>query len=99
MKRAAKWYRRGFGTPAINSPGGLIGKGERRASLQEALGNVLSVLGERESGTGRLEEAVEAFRAALEKFDAAGILWSRDHARTGLAMVLQKLQERVLRPV
>jgi hypothetical protein len=30
------------------------------------LGNALSALGERESGTARLEEAVLAYRAALE---------------------------------
>ena len=39
---------------------------EHRAALHVALGNALSVLGERESGTERLEKAVEAYRAALE---------------------------------
>ncbi len=33
---------------------------------QNNLGNALSTLGERESGTARLEEAVTAYRAALE---------------------------------
>jgi tetratricopeptide (TPR) repeat protein len=36
------------------------------ATAQNNLGIVLRVLGERESGTGRLKEAVAAFRAALE---------------------------------
>jgi hypothetical protein len=36
------------------------------ATTQNNLGNVLSTLGERESGKARLEEAVAAYRAALE---------------------------------
>ena len=34
---------------------------------QANLGNVLFILGERESGTAMLEQAVDAFRAALEE--------------------------------
>ena len=34
---------------------------------QNNLGNALAMLGERESGTARLEDAVKAFRAALEE--------------------------------
>ena len=37
---------------------------------QNNLGNALATLGERESGTARLEEAVAAYRAALEEMDA-----------------------------
>ncbi|MBC6445421.1 MAG: tetratricopeptide repeat protein, partial [Alphaproteobacteria bacterium GM202ARS2] len=37
------------------------------ASTQMNLGNALSTLGERESGTERLEQAVDAYRAALEE--------------------------------
>ena len=33
---------------------------------QNNLGNALATLGERESGTARLEEAVDAYRDALE---------------------------------
>ena len=35
---------------------------------QNNLGNALQSLGERESGTARLEQAVEANRAALEEY-------------------------------
>ena len=42
-------------------------KPEQRARLQWSLGNALCALGERESGTARLEEAVTAYRAALEE--------------------------------
>ncbi len=35
------------------------------AVTQNNLGNALATLGERESGTARLEEAVAAYRAAL----------------------------------
>ena len=37
------------------------------ANVQANLGNALLALGERESGTARLEEAIAAFRAALEE--------------------------------
>ena len=37
------------------------------ATTQNNLGNALRTLGERESGTARLEEAVAAYRAALEE--------------------------------
>src|SRR5207245_1644880 len=38
------------------------------AATQNNLGNALKSLGERESGTARLEEAVEAYRAALKEY-------------------------------
>ena len=38
------------------------------AATQNNLGNALRVLGERETGAGRLDEAVEACRAALEVY-------------------------------
>ena len=37
------------------------------AMTQNNLGTALSTLGERESGTARLEEAVAAYRAALQE--------------------------------
>jgi tetratricopeptide (TPR) repeat protein len=37
------------------------------AKIQNNLGNALRALGERESGTARLEEAVSAYREALEE--------------------------------
>jgi tetratricopeptide (TPR) repeat protein len=42
------------------------------AMTQNNLGTALQMLGERESGTARLEEAVAAYRAALEVFRGAG---------------------------
>ena len=42
------------------------------ARTQNNLGNALT-LGERESGTAHLEEAVAAFRAALEEIDAQAV--------------------------
>ena len=47
------------------------GDADERGAAQNNLGNALSVLGERESGTARLEAAVVAYRAALEE-------WRRD---------------------
>ena len=43
----------------------------RRASLYAALGNAFQTLGERESGTASLEQAVQAYRAALEVHTAS----------------------------
>ena len=37
------------------------------ATTQNNLGNALAGLGDRESGTARLEEAVAAYRAALRR--------------------------------
>ena len=41
-------------------------------TTQNNLGNALVALGERETGTARLEEAVAAYRAALEELTASG---------------------------
>ena len=38
------------------------------AGTQNNLGTALETLGERESGTARLEEAVAAYRAALQEY-------------------------------
>jgi len=45
----------------------LTGTVTRAPQTQNNLGLALARLGERESGTARLEEAVAAFRAALEE--------------------------------
>jgi hypothetical protein len=39
----------------------------RSSGNQNSLGNALSAVGERESGTAKLEEAVAAFREALKE--------------------------------
>ena len=61
-----------------------IDKPERRASLHGALGVALTTLGERESGTERLEQAVEAHRAALEEH-------TRERVPLGWAMTQNNL--------
>ena len=53
------------GSATANSP--------HHAVLQATLGNALSVLGERESGTDRLEEAIAIYSATLE-------VWTRKDA-------------------
>jgi GAF domain-containing protein len=49
----------------------------------------LGALGERESGTARLEEAVVALRAALEEFtrERAPLEWGETFGRQGLALM------------
>ena len=64
------------------------------AMTQNSLGNALSTLGARESGTARLEEAVAAYRAALAERtrDRAPLDWARTQNNLGTA--LQTLGER-----
>ena len=54
------------------------------ATTQNNLGNALRMLGERESGTARLEEAVAAYRAALEE-------WTRERVPLDWAMTQNNL--------
>ncbi len=60
---------------------------ERGAALND-LGTALAMLGERESGTARLEEAVAVYRAALEERtrDGAPLDWARTQMRLGNAL-------------
>ena len=52
------------------------------------LGNALATLGARESGTARLEEAVAAYRAALEEHTRARVPleWARTQQNLGNAL-------------
>ena len=61
---------------------------------QNDLGNALEAIGERESGTARLEEAVTAYRAALEELtrDRVPLDWA--YSEHGLAGTLAALAER-----
>jgi tetratricopeptide (TPR) repeat protein len=58
------------------------------------LGTALWSLGERESGTARLEEAVETYRAALQEYDPAKkpLEWAMTHSNLGTT--LRSLGER-----
>jgi hypothetical protein len=51
------------------------------------LGTALRVLGDRESGTARLEEAVAAYREALQEYTREGVplLWAQTQANLALA--------------
>ena len=55
---------------------------------QNSLGNALQVLGERESGTARLEEAVAAYRAALKERTRERVLleWAQTQNTLGNAL-------------
>ncbi|MGH6852762.1 MAG: tetratricopeptide repeat protein, partial [Methylocella sp.] len=61
---------------------------------QMNLGIALAALGERESGTARLEEAVAAFREALQKGtrECVPLQWAGTQMNLGLA--LTRLGER-----
>ena len=74
-----------------NSP--IVDSG-RRAGLYVALGNALSTLGKCESGTGRLEQAVAAYKEALEEYtrDRVPLDWAM--AQNNLGAALATLGER-----
>ena len=67
---------------------------ERSARLQLSFGNALATLGERGSGTERLEQAVAAYHAALEEYtrDRVPLDWAM--TQNSLGNVLQALGER-----
>jgi len=60
------------------------------ARTQNNLGNALARLGERESGTARLEEAVTAYRAALEERtrERVPLDWAMSTGNQGVALML-----------
>jgi hypothetical protein len=64
------------------------------AMTQNNLGNALSMLGERESGTVRLEEAVAAYRAAREEWTHEAASHWHDMAQRNLACCLILLEQR-----
>jgi hypothetical protein len=61
---------------------------------QNNLGAALTRLGEREAGTARLEEAVEAHREALEVFRAANATYYVEMAEGNLQQVNRLIQQK-----
>ena len=64
------------------------------AMTQNNLGNALQTLGERESGTARLEEAVAAYRAALEERTRERVPLDWAGTQNNLGNALWRLGER-----
>ena len=64
------------------------------ATTQNNLGNALWTLGERESGTARLEEAVSAYRAALKEWTRERVPLDWAMTQNNLGTALQTLGER-----
>ena len=62
--------------------------GDERGDSQNNLGKVLSRLGERESVTARLQEAVVAYRSALEEWtrERVPLDWARTQNNLGTAL-------------
>jgi tetratricopeptide (TPR) repeat protein len=58
------------------------------------LGNALRALGERESGTARLEEAVSAFREALKEYTQERVPLQWAFTQMNLALVYRALFEK-----
>ena len=80
-------------TALLDNPA-AIQSDERRARLQLALGNALKTLGEREAGTERLEQAVGAYRAALEEYTRERVPLDWAVTQNNLGNALQALGER-----
>ena len=68
--------------------GRAIGSAEHQAALHVALGNALQTLGDRESGTERLEQAVVTYRTALEEYtrERAPLDWAMTQNNLGNAL-------------
>ncbi|MBO0734319.1 MAG: hypothetical protein J2P49_08400 [Methylocapsa sp.] len=64
---------------AVWTPAASHASRRERSETQKNLGNALSSLGERESGTARLEEAVSAYRNALKE-------WTQERVALDAAM-------------
>jgi tetratricopeptide (TPR) repeat protein len=71
-----------------------LGTALSRLGERESLGNALMTLGERESGTARLEEAVAAYRAALEEWTRARVPLDWARTQNDLGNALRTLGER-----
>ena len=82
QRGAARGHQHAIGLLWIGPPG--MDRPDDWAMTQNNLGNALRTLGERESGTARLEEAVAAYRAALEE-------WTRERVPLDWAMTQNNL--------
>jgi hypothetical protein len=65
---------------------------------QNNLGNALRILGERERGTARLEEAVSAFREALQENTRARVPLDQGFTQMNLALVYPALFDKDHQP-
>ncbi|MEM0908604.1 MAG: helix-turn-helix transcriptional regulator [Pseudomonadota bacterium] len=61
---------------------------DHRGAVLNRLGTALATLGERESGTARLEDAVSAYRLALEEFtrERVPLDWARTQMNLGVVL-------------
>lgn len=68
---------------------GRLHRAEHRAGMQVALGTALLTLGERETGTARLEQSADAFREALKVFtrEQGPEVWGLTLSNLGIALV------------
>jgi tetratricopeptide (TPR) repeat protein len=67
---------------------------DHRSAMRHNLGNALLSLGERESGTARLQEAVQAYTVALEERTRARVPLDWAMTQNNLGLTLQTLAER-----
>jgi tetratricopeptide (TPR) repeat protein len=83
------WFESALSSFRTNLTDSLGGPDENfKAMTQNNLGNALSRLGDREEGTERLEEAVDAYRAALQVYtrEALPLDWAMTQNNLGSAL-------------
>jgi tetratricopeptide (TPR) repeat protein len=67
---------------------------EEWAITQHSLGNILAIVGKRESGTAKLEDALSAYRASLTVLTQEAAPYTRASVQTQLGDTLTTLSER-----
>ena len=69
------------------------------AATQNNLGNALTTLGQRESGTARLEQAVAAYRDALQEYtrERVPLDWATTQNNLGIALCSARPSARAAR--
>ena len=71
---------------------------EHRAALHVTLGNALFALGEREAGPERLEQAIDAFQAALQVYTIKSMPFDWAMTQNNLGVAFARLGEREAGP-
>jgi len=78
----------------VSAPAGFASAPLDWAMTQNNLGTALQILGGRESGMARLEEAVQAYRAAPDEFTKDRVPLDWEATQNNLDSALQRLGER-----
>ena len=108
LRHQNEWYERGrdrglnldleIAIALARLTEGLAADADQRGVAQNNLGNALQTLGRRETGTARLEDAVAAYRLALEERTRERVPLDWAMTQTNLGAALQQLGTREAGP-